>query len=54
MIHINARTVEAGEMHGFKVINIFPDTCTEEEWADFADAVSMILKEPDIENRALA
>lgn len=47
---MNARTVEAGEMYGFKVINIFPESCTEEEWSDFADSMSTILKESEAEN----
>ena len=51
---MNMRTVDAGEMHGFKVINVFPDGCTDEEWTDFADAMSKILKYEDDENLALA
>jgi hypothetical protein len=42
------KTVEAGEMYGFKVINTFPDTCADEEWTDFADSMSKILKGTEV------
>jgi len=32
-------------MYGFKIINIFPESSPNEDWADFADSMSKILKE---------
>jgi hypothetical protein len=38
------KTVEAGEMFGFRIINVFPEETTEEEWADLADAMSRLFE----------
>lgn len=39
------KEIMSGEMFGFKIINIFPDNCSEDEWMDFADAMAKILAE---------
>lgn len=51
---MTARTVEAGETNGFSVVNIFPETCTVDEWTDFADSMSSILNEAEAEDRSFA
>ena len=38
------KTVEAGEIHGFKVTNTFPEQASDDEWTDFADSMSAVLK----------
>jgi hypothetical protein len=41
------KIVEAGEMFGFRIINVFPEESTEEEWADFADAMTRLFEEKE-------
>ncbi|MDR2909630.1 MAG: hypothetical protein LBU86_07085 [Oscillospiraceae bacterium] len=41
------KTIDAGEMYGFRVVNIFPEDSTDDEWADFADAIIRILDRND-------
>lgn len=48
------KQVEAGEMFGFKVINIFPESSTDEEWQDFAEAITKILSKKEDENKHTA
>jgi hypothetical protein len=47
---ISVREVKAGTMFGFQIINRFPDSCTEEEWTEFADSMSKIFDKKDVQN----
>ncbi len=51
---MDTRAIEAGEMFGFKVVNIFPANCTDDEWTEFADTMSRILKKSEEAEKALA